>query len=208
MKKMHDQLLRNIYELAFTKTSGNGSLSADVVYQIVEETKKSRALPAHCYELERLTKLQTIYEIAYNGYSNSLVDIMLLVEALTGLFDTRSFKQMRMPVEAYDYLKRGISEFNYALKAHSHTFQVSILQDLLVYIKQHFTYEIFAVNYAKLKAEHPEIDNLYKLDTNTAENRRLNKLCKDVRNKSYNLSVNKLKYIFTLWSQLIRGYDH
>jgi phage regulator Rha-like protein len=111
MKKMHDELIRNIYKLS-TSSDHNPEV---LLNQIYVETLKSRALPASYYST--FTNIRMITDLVYNGQQNTVEDIKILLKAMLAKLVARTYKQHNMPIDFYYKLGNYLTDVIYELEA-------------------------------------------------------------------------------------------
>jgi len=150
MKKMHDQLLRNIHAIIFDKDESN---KVSMKNRIHAEILKSYALPARQY-VTGFGNLRRVFEIATNEQHDSLQDIEILLNAALFFTQARSHKQHRAPEEFINYIVTQLNVILDCLKWNKPGYLLTELQDTIKYIDDTWFYQATREKVAEYKKEH------------------------------------------------------
>jgi len=163
MKKYHDQVLRNIYELVVPNDDG--------VYNdpdIYAELLTSSALPAHCY-VAGFKSIRHLIEVCTNEQNRSLEDLEKLSTSFLAFLESRSYKQHRMPQEFHSFL---VETFRNLTMLARNNYLVVPNKDVQEYILETFNkydekygwaaHRLLMENY---RLAHPELGEWYEYDS-------------------------------------------
>lgn len=161
MKKMHDQLLRNIYEIADSSEQDSAKISL-----IRQELYKSVALPASEYPSTYLTKFTTIIEITNNGAQRTMDDISRLVNEAFNAVAGKTYKQLRVPEQFYDVMVAALSNLDDAIQnvflsdSQRISIMTAIIDNTIDYLDNSYGYEAKRKKMDEYRAKHPDVNDL------------------------------------------------
>jgi hypothetical protein len=120
MKKLHDQLLRNIaknlHDDLIVKSKD------DLRKSIIQDLLKSSALPATFYRdnADGFKNLQHAFEVASNRANTKISDLHFLVDEVFNLFSGRTEKQHRVPERFYRIMVTYLDDISIAFNDHNY----------------------------------------------------------------------------------------
>ena len=148
MKKMHDQLLRNIQDI-LESHSGSG-LKSEIQVQLL----KSYALPAHYYA--GFKTIKDVYTIVWNEQNNQMLDLAFLAQEALRILASHSFKQLRLPQDFYKQMVHTFSGIKVAFEYDAYNEVKHILNQGISYIETEYSHAVIRTKYAQWKEEHPD----------------------------------------------------
>ena len=165
MKKLHDQLLRNIYQ----EVNGDNTIkTSDYILEpytlrnkINKELLASSALPAHYY-ITGFKNFKHLYEVAYNEQNTRMRDTMHLIRELRTILCKRTFKQHNMPAEMYVYLRDKLYVVNSTLYNNRYADALLLLRQMQEHIDSNYGFKKQRELLDAYEKEHPVLNDYWR----------------------------------------------
>ena len=154
MKKYHDQVLRNIYELVVPNDDG--------VYNdpdIYAELLSSSALPAHCY-VAGFKSIRHLIDVCTNEQNRSLEDLEKLSTSFLTFLESRSYKQHRMPQEFHSFLVETFTDLRRLARRQPELIEEYILETFKAYDEK-YSWAAHRLQMEDYRKAHPELGEWY-----------------------------------------------
>ena len=158
MKKYHDQVLRNIYELVVPNDDGEYN-DPDIHAELLN----SAALPAHCY-VAGFKSIRHLIDVCTNEQNRTMKDLEKLSASFLMFLESRSYKQHRMPQEFHSMLVETFMDLSRL--THNRQFELSkeyILETFKKYDEK-YGWAAHRLQMEKYRLAHPELGDWYLYD--------------------------------------------
>jgi hypothetical protein len=140
MKKLHDQLLRDIARTL------DDDFNTDNYYRlkkaVIQDLIKSSALPATFYRDNAggFKNLQHAFEVAANRANTKLSDLHFLADEVFNLFSGRTEKQHRVPERFYSMMVTYLDDISIAFNDHNYTRARELLKWAYDHLMTNYSY--------------------------------------------------------------------
>lgn len=160
MKKYHDELLRNIYELAvkLEDQPDNSQVLNRFIALIKVETMKSVALPAQYYVLG-IKNLEMLHSITWNKQQTTYMDVEVIINNLIILLKARSPKQLRLSSEFINLIVKNMEVIQYAAYRGLWTTVKHSLKSFYEEVDNNYGWDFYVRKQAEYVKEHPGCDD-------------------------------------------------
>ena len=135
MKKLHDQLLRNIHTILEKDEPDEVSR-----LEIQEQLLRSSALPAHQY-IHGFKNFQHVLEVACNQHNLELRDIEDLLIAAFDFWYKRTYKQHKVPFTFYIEILSRLNNLKDSMRLLSYQKVKYLLEEAVEHLKKNYSYK-------------------------------------------------------------------
>ena len=151
MKKLHDQLLRNIHTILEKDEPDEVSR-----LEIREQLLRSSALPAHQY-INGFKNFQQVLEVACNGNNNKIQDIDKLIHAAQAFWYECSYKRHKVPFTFYIEILSRLNNLTEALHHENHYKVNYLLEDAVEHLEKNYDWNAIRDLLNEYEKAHPEM---------------------------------------------------